>query len=44
LQWDEPADVLDMTSGKIVARKVKTLALEMKFGETRWFRMLKPAK
>jgi len=44
LQWDEAADVLDLTSGKIIARGVKTLTVEMKFGETRWFRMLKPAK
>ncbi|MBE6399063.1 MAG: hypothetical protein E7041_02855 [Lentisphaerae bacterium] len=44
LQWDEAADVLDLTTGKIIARKVKTLTVEMKFGETRWFRMLKPAK
>lgn len=42
LDWDTPADVLDISSGNVIARNAVKLELEMKFGETRWFRLLKP--
>ena len=43
LQWGVRADVLDLTSGEIVQRGVSEMTVPMKFGETRWFRLLKPA-
>ncbi len=41
LQWHEFADVFDLTTGKIIKRKCKNLDVDMKYGETRWFRLLK---
>ena len=41
LQWQEFADVFDLTTGKIIKRKCKELDVDMKYGETRWFRLLK---
>lgn len=38
LNLKAPADLLDITSNSIVARNVASYTLEMKFGETRWFR------
>ena len=32
-------DLLDLATGKIVAKNVKSYTLNMKFGETRWFRV-----
>ena len=44
LTWERAADVIDLTSGKIIKRKAVNLTLDMKFGETRWFRLVKPEK
>jgi len=38
----EPAKVIDMAGGKVLAEKTASLTLDMKRGETRWFRLEKP--
>jgi hypothetical protein len=40
--WGIPADVLDLTTGTIIARNVTKLSVDMKFGETRWFKLQLP--
>lgn len=42
--WGIPADVLDLTAGKIIARNVTKFTVDMKFGETRWFKLLIPGE
>jgi hypothetical protein len=39
--WDIPANVLDITSNRIISYAAKKLEIETKVGETRWFRLLK---
>lgn len=41
LQWQEFADVFDLSTNKIIKRKCTELDVNMKYGETRWFRLLK---
>lgn len=42
VQLLEPAKVTDMADGKLLSAKASTLTLDMKRGETRWFRLEKP--
>ncbi len=42
LQWQESADVFDLSTNKIIRRNSKEINVDMKYGETRWFRLLKP--
>lgn len=44
LNWGVKADVLDITQNKVILRNAEKMELDMKFGETRWFKLLKPAK
>ena len=37
LRWDGPADVTDLTTGRVLARGVDHLTIPMKARETRWF-------
>jgi hypothetical protein len=39
LNWGYDADLYDITADKIIARRVKTVTVDMKFGETRWFKL-----
>ncbi len=38
LQWDKKCDLLDLTSGKIIGKKINSIEFKMLAGETRWFR------
>lgn len=44
LQWQENADVFDLTTNKIIKKNVKEINLDMKYGQTSWFRLLKVTK
>ena len=44
LQWQEHADVFDLTKNQIIKRNVKEININMKFGQTAWFRLLKITK
>jgi hypothetical protein len=44
LQWQENAHVFDLTKNKIIKRNVKELNLNMKYGQSAWFKLLKVSK
>ncbi len=53
LQWAEPADVADLATAaivngksevKIIKKNCQSITIAMKYGETRWFKLLKPQK
>ena len=53
LQWHTPADVADLSTAKIIngksevkiiKRNCKSITVPMKYGETRWFKLLQPGK
>ena len=39
LQWTGKADLIDIASNKTVIEKAESFSCNMKFGETRWFRL-----